>query len=243
MGQCGRLCLRNLTETINGLGGTLPAVLIAVFIHPILLVVWDPWHTGCYAVIDPIMNALAIENYEAYKAGAEQLPHIINTTFMGVFVNQGMQLGISITMAFFIARSIRMKKLMKTVIAPSVFNVSEPMTFGLPIVLNPIAFVPWILAPLASTTISYFAIAAGLVPRPIGATVVWTTPVFLSGWLGTGSVAGAILQLVTVAVMTLIWVPFLIVMDRGYLKEEKEELAKEALAQTGPAIDERIKES
>ncbi len=123
---------------------------------------------------------------------------------------------------------------MKTVIAPSVFNVSEPMTFGLPIVLNPIAFVPWILAPLASTTISYFAIAAGLVPRPIGATVVWTTPVFLSGWLGTGSVAGAILQLVTVAVMTLIWVPFLIVMDRGYLKEEKEELAKEALAQTGP---------
>ena len=80
-------------------------------------------------------------------------------------------------------------------------------------------------------------------PRPIGATVVWTTPVFLSGWLGTGSVAGAILQLVTVAVMTLIWVPFLIVMDRGYLKEEKEELDKEALAQTGPAIDERIKES
>ena len=46
--------------------------------------------------------------------------------------------------------------------------------------------------------------------------------------------------MVTVAVMTLIWVPFLIVMDRGYLKEE---LAKEALAQTGPAIDERIKES
>ena len=94
------------------------------------------------------------------------------------------------------------------------------MTFGLPIVLNPIAFVPWILAPLVSTVISYFAIASGLVPRPIGATVVWTTPVFLSGWLGTGSIAGAILQLVTVVVMTLIWVPFLIVMDRGYLKDE-----------------------
>lgn len=232
-----------LQKPLMGLGGTLPAVLIAVLFTQFF------WWFGIHgtlvvnAVIDPIMNALAIENYEAYKAGAEQLPHIINTTFMGVFVNQGMQLGISITMAFFIARSIRMKKLMKTVIAPSVFNVSEPMTFGLPIVLNPIAFVPWILAPLASTTISYFAIAAGLVPRPIGATVVWTTPVFLSGWLGTGSVAGAILQLVTVAVMTLIWVPFLIVMDRGYFKEEKEELAKEALAQTGPAIDERIKES
>jgi PTS system cellobiose-specific IIC component len=230
-----------LQKPLMGLGGTLPAVLIAVLFTQFF------WWFGIHgtlvvnAVIDPIMNALAIENYEAYKAGAEQLPHIINTTFMGVFVNQGMQLGISITMAFFIARSIRMKKLMKTVIAPSVFNVSEPMTFGLPIVLNPIAFVPWILAPLASTTISYFAIAAGLVPRPIGATVVWTTPVFLSGWLGTGSVAGAILQLVTVAVMTLIWVPFLIVMDRGYLKEEKAEAAlnEQAASET---INQRVEE-
>ena len=184
-----------LQKPLMGLGGTLPAVLLAVLFTQFF------WWFGIHgtivvnAVIDPIMNALAIENYEAYKAGAEQLPHIINTTFMGVFVNQGMQLGISITMAFFIARSIRMKKLMRTV-------------------------VPWILAPLVSTVISYFAIASGLVPRPIGATVVWTTPVFLSGWLGTGSIAGAILQLVTVVVMTLIWVPFLIVMDRGYLKDE-----------------------
>ncbi|KAF1301625.1 MULTISPECIES: PTS sugar transporter subunit IIC [Enterococcus] len=210
-----------LQKPLMGLGGTLPAVLIAVFFTQFF------WWFGIHgtlvvnAVIDPIMSALAIENYEAYKNGAEQLPHIINTTFMGVFVNQGLQLGISVTMAFFIARSIRMKKLMKTIIAPAVFNVSEPMTFGLPIVLNPIAFIPWIVSPLVSTAISYFAIAIGLVPRPIGATVVWTTPVFLSGWLGTGSIAGAILQLVTVVVMTLIWIPFLLVMDREYLKEEK----------------------
>lgn len=217
-----------LQKPLMGLGGTLPAVLLAVFLTQFF------WWFGIHgtlvvnAVIDPIMGALAIENYEAYKAGAEQLPHIINTTFMGVFVNQGMQLGISIVMAFFIARSIRMKTLMKTVIAPSIFNVSEPMTFGLPIVMNPIAFVPWILAPLVSTTISYFAIYFGLVPRPIGATVVWTTPILLSGWLGTGSVAGAILQAVTVAVMVLIWVPFLLVMDREYLKEEQTEAAEQA---------------
>lgn len=217
-----------LQKPLMGLGGTLPAVLIAVFCMQFF------WWFGIHgtlvvnAVIDPIMNALAIENYEAYKAGVEELPHIINTTFMGVFVNQGLQLGISITAAFFIARSIRMKKLMKTIIAPSIFNVSEPMTFGLPIVMNPIAFIPWILAPLASTTISYLAIYMGLVPRPIGATVVWTTPVFLSGWIGTGSVAGAILQIVTLAVMVLIWVPFLVVMDREYLKEENEQVSAEA---------------
>ncbi|WP_239256303.1 PTS sugar transporter subunit IIC [Listeria ilorinensis] len=216
-----------LQQPLMGLGGTLPAILVAVFFTQFF------WWFGIHgtlvinAIIDPIMSALAIQNYEAYQAGAEQLPNIINTTFMGVFVNQGMQLGISLTMAFFIARSVRMKTMMKTIIAPSVFNVSEPMTFGLPVVMNPIAFIPWVLAPLASTTISYFAIAVGLVPRPIGATVVWTTPVFLSGWLGTGSIAGAILQLVTLIVMTLIWLPFLIAMDGEFLKEEKAEEQKE----------------
>lgn len=215
-----------LQKPLMGLGGTLPAVLIAVFFTQFF------WWFGIHgtlvvnAVIDPIMGALAIENYEAYQNGVEQLPHIINTTFMGVFVNQGMQLGISITMAFFIAKSIRMKKTMKTIIAPAIFNVSEPMTFGLPVVMNPMAFIPWILAPLVSTTISYFAIYAGLVPRPIGATVVWTTPIILSGWLGTGSVAGAILQIVTVVVMTAIWVPFLMAMDNEYLKEERQQVAE-----------------
>lgn len=66
-------------------------------------------------------------------------------------------------------------------------------------------------------------------------------PVFLSGWLGTGSVAGAILQLVTVAVMTLIWVPFLIVMDRGYLKEEKAEASLNEQA-TSETINQRVEE-
>ncbi|HLR67604.1 MAG TPA: PTS transporter subunit EIIC [Virgibacillus sp.] len=212
-----------LQTPLMGLGDSLPAVLIAVFFTQLF------WWFGVHgtllvnSIIDPIMSSLAIENYEAYLAGAEELPHIINTTFMGVFVNQGLQLGISITFAFFLAKSIRMKKTMRTILVPSIFNVSEPMTFGLPVVMNPMALIPWILAPLASTTISYAAIAAGLVPRPIGATVVWTTPVFLSGLLGTGSIRGLLLQVVTIIVMTLIWVPFLLVMDKQYYEEEMAE--------------------
>ncbi|MGK4179584.1 PTS sugar transporter subunit IIC [Lapidilactobacillus dextrinicus] len=209
-----------LQQPLMGLGGTLPAVLVAVFatqffwwfgIHGTLLV---------NSIIDPIMSSLALQNYEAYKNGATHLPHIISTTFMGVFVNQGMQLGISIVFAFFLARSTRMKQTMRLVFAPAIFNVSEPMTYGLPVVLNPILFVPWVLAPLASTTLSYFTIASGLVPRPTGATVVWTTPIFIAGWLGTGSIRGGILQLVDVVVMTLIWIPFIKALDNRWYKDE-----------------------
>lgn len=210
-----------LQQPLMGLGGTLPAVIIAVFLTQLF------WWFGIHgtllvnSVIDPIMTALAIQNYEAYKNGAEHLPHIINTTFMGVFVNQGMQLGVSLVFGFFLAKSIRMKTTMRTILAPSIFNVSEPMTYGLPVVLNPTLLIPWILAPLASTIVSYFAINVGLVPYPIGATVVWTTPIFLAGWLGTGSIAGAILQLVDVVIMTFIWTPFLMMLDKEYLLEEQ----------------------
>lgn len=217
-----------LQKPLMGLGGTLPAVLLAVFLTQLF------WWFGIHgtllvnSVIDPIMTALALENYEAYKAGAAHLPHIINTTFMGVFVNQGMQLGCAIVMAFFIARSVRMKTVMKTVLIPSIFNVSEPMTYGLPIVLNPSLIVPWILAPLASTIVSYIAIRIGLVPYPIGATVVWTTPIFIAGWLGTGSIAGGILQIVDVVIMTLIWIPFLKSMDTEFYTEEQNNAKKES---------------
>lgn len=218
-----------LQQPLMGLGDTLPAVLVAVFFTQLF------WWFGIHgtllvnSIIQPIMDSLALQNYNAYRTGVDpsHLPHIINTTFMGVFVCQGLQLGIALVFAFWLGRSARMKTTMKTVLVPSVFNVSEPMTYGLPIVLNPMTFIPWILAPMASTALSYFAIAIGLVPRPIGATVVWSTPIFISGWLGTGSIAGAILQLVDVVVMTLIFIPFMMALDKSYVDEEAAAAAKE----------------
>lgn len=216
-----------LQQPLMGLGDTLPAVLLAVFFMQLF------WWFGIHgtllvdSIIQPIMDSLALQNYNAYRAGATHLPHIINTTFMGVFVMQGLQLGVAIVFGFMLAKSARMKTTMRTVLVPSIFNVSEPMTYGLPVVLNPVIFIPWILAPMASTLISYLAIASGIVPRPTGATVVWSTPIFIAGWLGTGSIAGGILQIVDMIVMTLIFIPFMMVLDKSYVKDEQAEIAKE----------------
>lgn len=79
---------------------------------------------------------------------------------------------------------------------------------------------------MASTLVSYLAIASGIVPRPTGATVVWSTPIFIAGWLGTGSIAGGILQIVDMIIMTLIFIPFMMVLDKSYVKDEQAEMAK-----------------
>ena len=109
---------------------------------------------------------------------------------------------------------------MRLLAAPAAFNISEPLTFGLPIVLNPTIIIPWILAPVTMVIISYFAISTGIVPKTNGATIVWSTPVFISGILATGSIRGGLLQIVNVIVGVCIWYPFLKLLDKQYLNDE-----------------------
>ncbi|MDI8060553.1 PTS transporter subunit EIIC, partial [Salmonella enterica subsp. enterica serovar Anatum] len=66
----------------------------------------------------------------------------------------------------------------KLSLGPGIFNINEPVMFGLPIVLNPIMFIPFILAPVVTTAIGYFATTAGLV-NPVSQQVVWVTPPML----------------------------------------------------------------
>ncbi|MFD1441371.1 MULTISPECIES: PTS sugar transporter subunit IIC [Lacticaseibacillus] len=219
-----------LQTPLQGIGSTLPATLVVAFFSQFL------WWFGIHgtlvvnSVVQPIYDALALQNYKAYSAG-QPIPHIICTTFMGVFEITGMILGFALAMGWVFAKSARMKKTMRMVAVPAFFNISEPVTFGLPMVLNPTIFIPWVLGPMVMVTIGYFAMAVGLVPKPIGATVVWSTPIFLSGWIAVGSWRGAALQLVQVVASTLLWIPFLRVLDKQFLNDEaagEKKLEKEA---------------
>jgi PTS system cellobiose-specific IIC component len=93
------------------------------------------------------------------------------------------------------------------------FNIQEPLAFGLPIVLNPILLIPYILAPLANTIIGWLVISGGLVPI-FRFVVPWTMPMFFCGMIGTGSLAGGLLQLVWLVVDVLIYAPFVIASNK-----------------------------
>lgn len=92
--------------------------------------------------------------------------------------------------------------------APAVFfNINEILVYGLPIVLNPVMIIPFILTPLCSLLLAYGAAVSGFLPMVKG-TVTWTTPVFFSGYLASGSWRGVAVQVVTVLVGTAIYAPF-----------------------------------
>lgn len=216
-----------IQKPLVGLGSGLPATLLSLFFVQIL------WFFGLHgqiivnSVMDPIWNTLALENLDTFKAG-EALPHIITKPFMETFTvglgGSGMTLMVVILMAF-VMKSRQMKDIGRLAIGPGLFNVNEPVIFGLPIVLNASILIPWVLTPLIVTTINYFSMASGLVPAPTGVTVPWTVPLFFSGMMATNSLMGGLLQLIDVAIVGVMWYPFLKVVDKANLALTVEEAA------------------
>lgn len=209
-----------LTQLGSGLGATIVAVLlIQIF-----------WFFGLHgqilinSVFDPIWYALNDQNLVAFQAG-DELPNIITKQFIDTFLvgmgGSGMTLAV-ILLIFLIGRSRQLKELGKLGGPSGIFNVNEPIIFGLPIIMNPLILIPWLLAPVVITIITYVSMSIGLVPPPAGIIVPWTTPPIISGFLATGNAwQGAVLQIVNLAIVMAIWWPFLKILDKNYYENEK----------------------
>lgn len=143
----------------------------------------------------------------------------------------GATLGLAFMIAF-VAKNAEFKTLGKLVIGPALFNINEPIVFGLPIVMNYRIAVPFILAPLVNVTTTYIAMSTGLVAKTVGVMVPWTTPPIISGYLATMHISGAVLQIVNIVLDGAISYFFFKALDRDKVKEEKTFAAKEAAGET-----------
>jgi lactose/cellobiose-specific phosphotransferase system IIC component len=101
---------------------------------------------------------------------------------------------------------------------PTLFNTNELVMFGLPVMFNPFFLIPFIAAPIALTLVSFAAMRSGLVPLTVNSSLNWTAPVIMGGYASTGSFAGVVLQLVNLALGTLIYIPFVSLYDKHMSK-------------------------
>lgn len=97
---------------------------------------------------------------------------------------------------------------------PGIFNINEPVIFGAPIVLNPILGIPFIVAPLVTTTISYFATVSRIVPR-MAVRLAFTFPAPIAAWMSTNwSVSAGILVVFNFFIAMAIYYPFFKVFEK-----------------------------
>lgn len=172
------------------------------------------WFLGAHgasllaAVQDQMMTPASNANFEAFAAGVEPV-HIVTRQFFTLYTRfGGSGATLSLVMALLIAdREPSVRRLALLALLPALINVNEPLVFGLPLILNPIYAVPFILTPAITAVIAYALTAADVVPMIVHP-VPWTMPVFASGIIGTGSLMGGLVQLALLAVGTAIYLPF-----------------------------------
>lgn len=186
------------------------------------------WVFGIHGnnVLDNVANNIfvpAIEQNQAALAAGNLAPNIFSKTFFDTFVyvgGSGTTLCLIIAL-FLFARRSNQNGLAKISLVPALFNINELLMYGLPVILNPVFMIPFILTPFILLLTSTLATYIGLVPYA-HVTVNWTVPVFISGYIATGSWAGVFLQLFNLILGVLIYRPFVIIAEKLRLRRFRE---------------------
>src|SRR5574337_1186497 len=219
-----------LQTPLQGVTSTLPGVIIMGLLIPMFWFLGIHGSTIVSGIMSPLLTANSLDNQEIVNSGkALTLANggkVVTMQFLDQFMTvtgAGMTIGLVIFMVT-LAKSSQYKELGKLSIVPSIFNINEPVIFATPIVMNPIMFIPFVLAPVASGLLTYFAIYIGIVPMFKGVLVPWTTPPIVSGFLANGWEA-AVLQAVCLIMTFLIYLKFDKKMDQITVKQEQENVA------------------
>lgn len=165
--------------------------------------------------------APALENLEAMAAG-QPLPNMLTNTWWFTFAQLGGSggiIGLAVCM-FLFSKSERYKTLGKIAFLPALCSISEPIVFGVPLVLNVMMLIPMILSPLFCFLTSYLMTSIGVLPYLNGIQLSTGTPIVLAGFLAGGWRA-AIWQIVLVALQAVLYFPFFRMVDKQALEEEK----------------------
>lgn len=184
----------------------------SVLIMTILVQVF--WFFGIHGtnVLGPVLDSIwltaQLANINAFHKG-QALPYLWTRNSFDLYAwigGAGSTLLLPIAILMFSKRDDQ-RAVAKLSIAPGFFNVNEPVMFGMPIVLDPIYFIPFILAPVVMVSIAYGAVVSGLV-SPIKNQIVWSMPPFLNALVATMDWRAAVLQAVNMIIGFLIYVPF-----------------------------------
>lgn len=210
---------------LQGLTDSLGGVIITAFFIPFLW--WFGVHgaTIVTGILTGLWTANTAANQAIIDAGKELTiangGHIVTQQFIDQFnaiTGSGITIGI-VVYCIWRAKSKQYSQLGKISIVPSIFNINEPVLFGTPVVLNPILALPFILVPVLTVVIEYFAIASGLCPLYTGVMAPWTTPPIISGFI-VGGWRTALLQAIILILSVIIYFPFIRKIDEmAYAKE------------------------
>ena len=187
---------------------TLPGILVYAFLVTLLWSVGINGDNAMDAVVAPIFLQYLAANVEAMTAG-QPLPYITAYGFFTAFVNVG-GTGATLALALVLwnSKDAGYRKVSRISLPTQVFQINEPIFFGLPIVLNPIFMIPYVISALILTTCSYLLMHWNWIHKPF-VNVPWTTPPIIGHYLVSGGDwRAAVWGAVSIVIAMMVYYPF-----------------------------------
>lgn len=186
------------------------------------------WFVGIHgpSIVEPAIAAITYANVDTnlqlLKAGMHADKVLTSGTQMFIVTMGGTGATLVVPFMFmWLAKSKRNRAIGRASVVPTFFGVNEPILFGAPIVLNPVFFVPFIMAPIVNVWIFKFFIDV-LGMNSFTTNLPWTTPAPLGLILGTNfQVLSFLLAILLIVVDVVIYYPFVKVYDEQILEEER----------------------
>lgn len=212
------LIMTILAPAISGLDSLLGICLITIIAQTF-------WFFGLHgaSITQPIrlpfMQMYFMANITAFSAG-EPIVNFFTQPFWSYVITLGgggATLGLCILLLR--SKSVELKTLGKLSIGPAIFNINEPIIFGLPMVLNPLMMIPFIFVPVINTIIAYTCMALNIVGKGVVETP-WTTPAPIGAALGCMDIKAGIMVIILIILDMLLYYPFFKLMEKQKLAEE-----------------------
>jgi PTS system cellobiose-specific IIC component len=202
---------------------TLPGILVYALLVTLLWSVGINGDNTLDALVAPIFLQYLAANVAATTAG-QPLPYVTAQGFFSTFVNVG-GTGATIALALVLWNSKEpgFRKVSRLSLPTQVFQINEPIFFGLPIVLNPVFMIPYILSALILTTGSYLLMDWNVIHKPF-VNVPWTTPPIVGHYLVSGGDwRAAVWGAASIAIAMLVYFPFARSAERSRLQVQLRE--------------------
>jgi len=197
---------------------TLPGILVYAFLVTMLWSVGINGDNALDAIVAPIFLQFLAANVSAMTQG-QPLPYITAYGFFTAFVNVG-GTGATIALALLLWRSKEpgFRGVSRLSLPTQVFQINEPIFFGLPIVLNPIFMIPYVLNALILTAGSFLLMHWEIIHKPF-VNVPWTTPPIIGHYLVSGGDwRAAVWGAASIGIAMLVYFPFARAAERQRLK-------------------------
>ncbi len=200
-------------------GTGLPAIIVVILLEQILWFLGLHGFNIVWGIVSAFWLPLFLQNVAKFAetksfADISIAPNAMTNVY-AMIGGSGATFGLIIAMLIFAKKGEKEREVAKLALVPGCFGINEPVIFGLPIVLNPIMFIPWIVVPLFNAIVAYVVTSIGWVV-PLVVLNSGNEPIFFSTWiLGGLHMSPVILALVLVIFDVFLYAPFVIMNQRN----------------------------